>query len=144
MTLEAHHRRLEQMYHGAPTNAYYRPRLAVGPRTATVTIEVREEFFHPLGAVHGSVYFKALDDAAFFAASAQVTDAFLLTVSFTVHLLRPVSTGVLTAVGTLVHASKRVLVAEADLVDSDGRPLARGSGTFMRSSVPLSEELGYR
>jgi len=29
------------------------------------------------------------------------------------------------------------------LVDSDGREIAWGSGTYMRSAIPLSPEVGY-
>jgi acyl-coenzyme A thioesterase PaaI-like protein len=34
---------------------------------------------HSIHAVHGSVYFKALDDAAFFAVNSLVEDVFVLT-----------------------------------------------------------------
>lgn len=40
---------------------------ARGDGEAEVSIEVGRELFHASGAVHGSVYFKLLDDAAFFA-----------------------------------------------------------------------------
>jgi acyl-coenzyme A thioesterase PaaI-like protein len=43
----------------------------------------------------------------------------------------------------VVHRSRRLFVAESELVDSDGREVARGSGTFMPSAIPLSPELGY-
>ena len=139
-----HHRKLERMYSGAPVNAWYRPHLTVGDGRAELRIQVRPEFFHAAGAVHGSVYFKALDDAAFFAAASQVEDVFVLTSSFNLHLTRPVSEGELLAVGKVVHSSRRLLVAEAVLTDAQGSQLARGSGSFLRSAIPLSPEVGYR
>jgi uncharacterized protein (TIGR00369 family) len=132
------------MYTSAPVNKYYAPTMRVSEGQAEVTIPVRPDFFHAAGAVHGLVYFKALDDAAFFAANSLVDDAFALTVSFNVYLTRPISQGEIRATGRVVHRSRRFLVAESTLVDSDGREIARGSGTFMPSNIPLSPKIGYQ
>lgn len=141
---EIHYRKLERMYHGHDrTNAYYRPRLEVADGAATLTMQVREEMLHAARAVHGSIYFKALDDAAWFAVASRVEDVFVLTASFNIHLVRPVSEGTMRASGRLVHGSGRLHLAESELFDDEGRLLARGSGSFMRSKVPLSPELGY-
>ncbi len=143
MAKEEHYRKLERMYHAAPVNAWYRPQLTVGEGRAELRIAVREEFFHAAGAVHGSVYFKALDDAAFFAVSSLVEKYFVLTIGFNTHLTRSVSRGELLAEGRVVHRSRRLYVAEATLVDADGRELARGSGSFLPSRIRLGPELGY-
>jgi len=138
-----HYRKLERMYASAPTNEYYAPTMRVSEGRAEIVIPVRPEFYHAAGAVHGAVYFKALDDAAFFAANSLVADVFVLTVSFNVYFTRPIADGEMKAEGRVVHSSRRLLVAEARLTDSHGREIARGSGTFMRSTIPLSPELGY-
>lgn len=143
MTKEEHFRKLERMYASAPTNEYYAPTMRVSEGRAEVIIPVRPDFFHVGGAVHGSVYFKALDDAAFFAANSLVGDVFVLTVSFNVYLTRPISEGEMKATGRVVHRSGRLFIAESILVDSDGREIARGSGTFVPSTIALSPELGY-
>ncbi len=139
-----HFRKLERMYGSAPINDYFTPRLHIEEGTAILTMQVRNDFFHAANAVHGSVYFKALDDATFFAAQSLVTDIFVLTVSFTIYFLRPISRGEMKAVGRVVHRSKRLLVVEGELFDREGRLIGRGSGTFMPSRVPLSPEIGYR
>jgi acyl-coenzyme A thioesterase PaaI-like protein len=90
-----HFRRLERMYASAPINAYFAPHLTVSEGRAEVSIPVRPEFFHAAHAVHGSVYFKALDDAAFFAVNSLVNDVFVLTVTYNVYLTRPVTSGVM-------------------------------------------------
>ena len=131
------------MYASAPVNEYYAPTMRVSEGRAEVTIPVRPDFFHAGGAVHGLVYFKALDDAAFFAVHSLVDDVFVLTVSFNLYLTRPISEGEMKATGRVVHRSRRFFVAESVLVDSDGREIARGSGTFMPSNIPLSPEVGY-
>jgi uncharacterized protein (TIGR00369 family) len=104
---------------------------------------VRPEFHHAAHAVHGSVYFRALDDAAFFAANSRVPDMLVLTVSFTVHFVRPVVSGELRAAGRIVHAGGRLIVAEAQLFDADDNLLGQGSGVFARSAIPLTETIGY-
>jgi len=143
LTKEGHYRKLERMYASAPVNDYYAPTMRVSEGRAEVIIPVRRDFFHAAGAVHGAVYFKALDDAAFFAVNSLVDDVFVLTVSFNVYLTRLISEGEMKATGQVVHRSRRLFVAESALVDSDGREIARGSGTFMPSTIPLSPKVGY-
>jgi uncharacterized protein (TIGR00369 family) len=142
-TPDEHFRRLERMYAGAAINEYFRPVLTVGDGIASVEMAVRPDFFHAARAVHGSVYFKAMDDAAFFAVNSIVPDVFVLTVSFNVYLTRPVSDGTMRADGRVVHRSQRLFLAEAELVDGEGRTIGRGSGSFMRSTIALSADVGY-
>lgn len=144
MSNEEHHRKLERMYHAAPTNGYYKPKLTIGDGEADIRIPIRKEFFHAANGVHGSVYFKAMDDVAFFAVSSLVEDEFVLTVSFSVYFTRPISKGEILGEGRVVHASRRLYVAESILHDQRGRQIARGSGTFMRSGMRLGPELGYQ
>ncbi|HZS61794.1 MAG TPA: PaaI family thioesterase [Gemmatimonadaceae bacterium] len=118
--------------------------MRVGDGTAQVRIPVRPDFFHAANAVHGSVYFKALDDATFFAASSLVHDAFVLTVTFHLTLLRPVTAGTLVATGQVVHRSKRLIIADGAAIDDRGKIVARGTGSFMPSTTPLSADIGYR
>jgi uncharacterized protein (TIGR00369 family) len=139
----AHFRRLESMYLAAPINRLYQPSIQVGEGTAEVAIAVDPKFFHAAGALHGSVYFKMLDDACFFAVNSVVEDVFVLTTSFTTYLTGPVISGTLTARGRVVHAGKGLLLGEAVLVNGDGKDVGRGNGAFMRSRIALSAEMGY-
>ena len=132
------------MYLAAPANEYFRPEIRIDDGIAEVRLIVRPDFFHAASAVHGSVYFKLLDDATFFAASSLVDDVFVLTTSFNIYFLRPISAGVMTARGTIVSRSRRLIIGDGVVVDGDGREIARGSGTFMPSRVPLDERIGYR
>ncbi|MBK5230881.1 MAG: PaaI family thioesterase, partial [Thermoleophilia bacterium] len=70
-----------------------------------VAVKVREDMLHAAHALHGSVYFKVLDDAAFFAANSLIPGHFVLTAGFSLHLLRPVTGGTITATGRIVHRS---------------------------------------
>ena len=86
-----HFRKLERMYAAAPINRYFAPKLTICDGEAEVRIAVRDDLHHTVGALHGAVYFKAMDDAAFFAANSIVEDVFVLTARFEIEFLRPVS-----------------------------------------------------
>ena len=143
MTRDPHFQALEDMYLNAPINAFYDPRIEVSEAEAIVEIEVSENLFHSAESVHGSVYFKMLDDAAFFAASSLEKEVFVLTTSFTTYLTRPVSSGLLRAIGRVVNQNKSQLIAEAVVYDSQGKEVGRGSGIFVRGRVPLRQLPGY-
>jgi uncharacterized protein (TIGR00369 family) len=138
-----HYRKLERMYASAPVTQWYGATIRVDDGAAEVEIPIRQDFHHAAHAVHGSVYFRALDDAAFFAANSRVGDAFVLTVSFTVHFMRPVKEGVIRARGRVVHGGGRLFTAESQLYDQDGALLGQGSGVFTRSSIALDASVGY-
>ena len=138
-----HLQKLEHMYLMAPINAFYSPRISVSQGEAEITIPVKPDFFHAADAVHGSVYFKRLDDAAFFAVNSLIEDYFALTASFTTYLLHPISEGTMKAIGKVVHAGARSFIAESVVVDSEGKEIARGSGNFVVSKIRLTADMGY-
>ncbi|MEO1969059.1 MAG: PaaI family thioesterase [Sphingomonadaceae bacterium] len=141
---ELHFRALERLYASAPINGLFASRLAIPEEgRARIAFQVREDVYHAAGAAHGTIYFKMLDDAAFYAANTLATDRFLLTTSFNLHFTKPVRTGEVTAEGHWVSGRKRVFVAESRLVDAEGDEIGRGTGTFMRSRIPLSTLPGY-
>lgn len=140
-----HYRALERLYASAPVNALFASHLEIaGEGRARIRFEVTRDVFHAAGAAHGTVYFKMLDDAAFYAANTLATDRFLLTTSFNLHLTKPVREGEVIAEGRWVSGRKRVFVAESRLVDAEGEEIGRGTGTFMRSRIALSGLPGYR
>lgn len=139
-----HYRKLEAMYFSAPFNRDYATQLTITQGRAEVIMPVKPERFHVLGATHGAVYFKAMDDVAFFAANSLVEDAFLLTVSFNLYFMRPISEGHMRAVGTIMSASKRQWIAEAVVYNAHDDIIARGSGMFVKSRTPLTPEIGYK
>lgn len=140
--MDPHFRALERMYVNAPINQFFRPSISVGEGSAEIRMTVRSDMHHAAHAAHGAVYFKMLDDAGFFAVQSLVTDVFVLTVSFQVYLLAPVVDGEMVSAGRVVHQTKRLFVAES-VITVAGNTVARGSGSFMRSSVRLDERVGY-
>jgi uncharacterized protein (TIGR00369 family) len=140
---DEHYRALEKMYRAAPINVIFRPSITVAKERAEIEMAVTEAFFHSAGALHGSVYFKMLDDAAFFAANSIVRDNFVLTASFTTYLTRPVTSGTVKSIGKVVSRGRSQIIAEAVVWDGQGREVGRGNGIFVRSKLPLAEALGY-
>ena len=143
MTQEEHFRCLESMYQAAPINQFYKPSMDVREGEATIEIEVAEQHHHSGGAVHGSVYFKMLDDAAFFASNSLEDQVFVLTTSFTTYLTRPVSSGKLRSIGRVVNRNRLQFIAESIVYDSEENEIGRGNGIFVRSKLPLKGAAGY-
>ena len=144
MNLDEHYRKLERLYASAPITQWYGSRIRVSDGEAEVHLTVRDEFHHAAHAVHGSVYFRALDDAAFFAVNSKVAETLVLTASFTVHFARPATRGELRAVGRLLHGGSRLFFAESHLWNESGELLAHGSGVFARTAIALEPSIGYR
>ena len=142
---DLHYRALERLYASAPINQLFKSRLDIlGEGRSRITFNVDESSFHAAGAAHGTIYFKMLDDAAFYAANTRTTDRFLLTTSFNLHFTKPVRSGEVVAEGVWISGKRRVFVAEARLVDAEGDEIGRGTGTFMRSRIPLANLPGYQ
>lgn len=141
----AHFRALEALYAAAPINRLFDSRLTiVAPGESRIDFGVNEAVYHAAGAAHGTIYFKMLDDAAFYAANSLVDDRFLLTTAFNLLFTRPIKEGPVVAEGRWVSGRRRVMIAEARLIDATGEEAARGTGTFMKSHIPLADLPGYR
>ncbi|MEM7336073.1 MAG: PaaI family thioesterase [Chloroflexota bacterium] len=126
--------KLEQLYYRNPINEFYDTTIKIEAGKAQIVTQVRPDLLHGGGMLHGSVYFKALDDACTFAAATLKENEIPVTASFNIHFLRPISKGSFTAVGRVLHQSRRLIVTEAEAFDENGRKLAYGSGSFMIAS----------
>lgn len=140
-----HYSALCRMYLEAPIQTLY-PGITISVKegAAEIQLPVRPEYFHSAQGIHGSVYFKLLDDAAYFAAASLLRDYFLLTMEFNIRLLKKVDAGQLTAMGVCSSAQGKLIRAEARLINDSGELAAIGSGIFSRSKIPLDAGTGYR
>ncbi len=136
-----HLRALERMYLGAPVNEYFQPTIELDPGHARITMPAQPSSFHAAGGLHGSVYFKALDDASFFAAQTTEPEVFVLTARFEIEFLAPVRGGVLEAIGEVTGENHRVQ-ATATLFLA-GEEVARGRGEFARGGPRLADVASY-
>ena len=137
-----HFKALENMYLAAPVNKYYQPKIKVSDSKSKISIILQSSMHHSAGAVHGSVYFKLMDDSAFFAANSLEKEFFVLTSSFTTYLLKPVIDGELKAIGKVVSKTRSQWIVES-VVYNSGLEVARGSGVFVRGKYLLNQAKGY-
>jgi uncharacterized protein (TIGR00369 family) len=146
MQTQEHYTKLKNMYVSGSINQelYDSAQIEVTFEQAIITQQIEPKYFHAGQSLHGSVYFKLLDDAAYFAVQSIITDAFVYTTTFNIQILRPVKTGSVKAIGKVTFKSKNLYIADAVLYDHKNREVARGSGTFMKSQLPLDDKLGYQ
>ena len=125
-------------YLRAPINTSFNPKLSLGNGNSSIEMEVNKAHFHSAQFLHGSVIFKLLDDAAFFAAQSEERTYFLFTASFTSYFIRPVNKGILFAEGSVISHTKSQIISESSIKNDEGKLIAKGSGVFVVSR----EELG--
>lgn len=140
-----HFERLVEMYRRAPIHEFYQGiTMELAPKSATITLPIDQRYFHAAMSAHGSVYFKLLDDAAYFACQTEVKDFFIVTTSFNVELLRPITGGIIKAEGTMDFDGKQTFFGASKLYDEKGRLCGIGQGQFLKSRLPITEVDGYK
>lgn len=137
MPLEKHFRALERLYLKAPINRIFKPRIRISQGSAEIEMPLTCDMHHAADAVHGCVYFKMLDDAAFFAANSVESEVFMLTAAFTTYLTQPILEGHMRALGNVVNQTRSQIIAEAVAYDEHQKEIARGHGIFIKSKRPL-------
>ena len=82
--------------------------------------------------VHGGVFFTMLDTAMGRAVISRLPDGRgCATIEAKINYFRPVQAGELRAVAKCLNLSKRTAYTEAELLDGEGRLIAKATGTFM-------------
>jgi acyl-coenzyme A thioesterase PaaI-like protein len=84
-----------------------------------------------------------MNDAALFAASSVVPKEMMLSTGFHIEFTGTISDGELIARGRVIGTSDEHCLAETVVVDGEGKELGRGTGTFVKSEIPFSPEMGY-
>ena len=130
---------LEKAYLSANINKklFGSTNIKVSEGSAEISLDLHDDYFHGMDALHGAVYFKLLDDAAFFAANSTEREVFLLTTSFHIQFFRPIRTGTIISIGKLIHKSNNLFTAKSVLYDKRHRKLGEGTGQFAKSNIPL-------
>ncbi|GAB3196808.1 uncharacterized protein (TIGR00369 family) [Pontibacter aydingkolensis] len=144
MDPEQHYHALEHLYQSASIQETISgSTINISHSRAEITLPVIPAYHHGAGAMHGALYFKFLDDAAYFAVASVVRDVFIVTSSFQLNLLRPVSSGEVKAVGILRSIGKTFYIAEATLYNDKGKEVAFGTGQFVRTAQQLTSLPDY-
>ena len=144
MSDQDHYRKLENFFHSARINEFYNPEITVSERSTEIRLDVDPKFFHAGHSVHGSVFFKLLDDACYFACQSIEKHHFLVTSSFNIQFIAPVTGGTLTVKAEVDATTRSVSFASGEIFDEKSRLVATGNGNFMKSRLNLNEDVGYR
>ena len=145
MSKNEHFDRLIRLFQSAPINKgiFKNSSIDLAEGKAEYLFKVEQSFFHGANALHGAIYFKLLDDAAYFAAATLVTDQFLVTKSYQVQFVRPVHLERLIAKGSVIEMNDLEIIAGSEIFNEQGKLVAKGEGVFVRSKKFLSELEGY-
>lgn len=110
--------------------------VSIGDGESRFVLDAGPEHANPMGTIHGGVLCD-LGDAALGTAymSTVEPDESFTSVDLTVKFLRPVWSDRLEAVGRVIHKGRTVGLAECEITNEAGKPVARLSGTCMTLSM---------
>jgi uncharacterized protein (TIGR00369 family) len=114
--------------------------VSAGDGLCTMRLEAEERHANPMGTLHGGILCDLADAAmgmAFFS-TLEPGESFT-TLELKINYLRPFWTGTLLAHGKVVHRGKTLGMTECDIVDDQGRLIARASSTCLALSGEAAE-----
>lgn len=104
--------------------------VSLGEGKARFEMEAGTKHHNPMGTVHGGILCDLADAAMGFAfASTLGPGESFTTLELKINFLRPVFEGTLTASARVVHRGKTIGLVECDVVNGEGKPVARASST---------------
>lgn len=110
---------------------------AIDDGSSEVCLDLEPHHLNPGGIVHGGIIASLLDAAIGIALRTKLgMDRTHVTVNLSINYLRPASAGTVIARGTAVRSGERTGYGEAELLDDQGRLLARGNATFLVVDAP--------
>ena len=106
--------------------------LGSGGGECRMAMDVEERHSNPMGTIHGGILCDLADAAMGMAYFSTLADGeSFTTLELKINFLRPFWTGRLVANGRVVSRGRTVGLAECDVVDADGRLIARATSTCM-------------
>lgn len=141
-----HFQALIALFNAAPINQkiYESSKLKISEGRAEYFLNIESQYFHGGEALHGSVYFKMLDDTAYFAAASQETEFFLVTKNYEIDFLRPVKVERLKATAEVQNEQGREITVEARLFNEQEKLVGKGRGVFVPTSTRLESLANYQ
>lgn len=111
--------------------------VSVGEGRAEVAMDLEPHHFNPQGIVHGGITAAVADTAIGLALRSMLKPGFThRTAQLNVHFVSKGEGARIVGRGRSVHLGQRMGYGEADVLDSDGRLLARASATFIVLPAP--------
>ncbi len=103
------------------------------PGEASIHLAVRDDLRQNRGVVHGGAVASLIDTASAFAVVTRLEpDERVTTTDLTIHYLRPVSAGRLTATARIVRAGRRLFVLSVEVMDDQQKLIATAVTTYIR------------
>jgi len=103
------------------------------PGEASIHLAVRDELRQNRGVVHGGAVASLIDTASAFAVVTRLEpDERVTTTDLTIHYLRPVSAGRITATARIVRAGRRLFVLSVEVMDDHQKLIATAVTTYIR------------
>jgi len=100
---------------------------------ARLSLEVKQKHLQLAGIMHGGAIATLIDTAVAFAiVGASEPNARFTTIEMKVNYLSAIREGRITADAKLIRDGRRIVVADCDVMDSNGRLAAKGLLTYMR------------
>lgn len=97
-----------------------------------IEMTTREEMFNSVGAVQGGMVTTIADASMGMAAVTLLDDVHTAaTVELKINFIRAPGLAKLTATGRIVHQGRKLMMAEADVVNDEGKLIAKASSTLM-------------
>jgi len=99
----------------------------------SVHLRVRDELLQNQGVVHGGAVASLIDTASAFAVLSQIdVNERVTTTDLTIHYLRPVTTGRMTATARIVRGGRRLFVLSVDVTNEADALLATAVTTYIK------------
>ena len=106
---------------------------AVANGQVSVHLRVRDELLQNQGVVHGGAVASLIDTASAFAVLSQIdVNERVTTTDLTIHYLRPVTTGRMTATARIVRGGRRLFVLSVDVTNEADALLATAVTTYIK------------
>jgi uncharacterized protein (TIGR00369 family) len=91
----------------------------IGDGTVSIHLDVRDEFLQNQGVVHGGVVASLIDTASAFAVLTKIElDERVTTTDLTIHYLRPIKSGRMTATARIVRGGRRLFVISVEVTNA--------------------------
>lgn len=99
----------------------------------SIHLEVRDELRQNQGVVHGGAVASLIDTAAAFAVLTQLElNERVTTTDLTIHYLRPISGGRLTATARIVRGGRRLFVLSVEVTNDQQVPVASAVTSYIK------------
>jgi len=100
---------------------------------AVIHLDVRDELKQNQGVVHGGAIASLIDTAAAFAVLTQIDlNERVTTTDLTIHYLRPITSGRMTAAARVIRGGRRLFVLTVEVTNEAGSLIATAMTTYIK------------